>query len=188
MARSRYPRDEFDNLAPVDRRGAHRVAPAKLGGVTATVFVVVLAIVAILLGVAVFNIIRSGQAGPDNPVVAGQDGGGATTKAPTPTASATESESADIDRSLKVSVLNSTSKTGLASTVAKQLGAADWSNVTAGSIKSPLTTTTVFYSTDDLKATAQAIADDLGTEAIKKSTDYTAKLTVLVASDFKPES
>ncbi|WGW12599.1 LytR C-terminal domain-containing protein [Saxibacter everestensis] len=158
---------------------------------SARVFVAIVALVAILLGVAVFNIVRSGQAGVDDTVAestATPSKGAEPKETETATDKATDEateEAKDVDKTVSISVLNSTSQKGLASTVAKRLKDDGWKAPSTGNYRSSVTTTTVYYVSDDLRDTAQAIADALGSSEIQESRDFNAKITVVVASDYQ---
>jgi LytR cell envelope-related transcriptional attenuator len=103
---------------------------------------------------------------------------------PTSTASAT---SAVVSHSVKVSIFNATSRSGLAKGATTKLSDAGWTHATTGGNKTYSGATTVFYPTAGLKATAKAVAQDLGGYAVEQSSAYgSAGLTVLLGSDYNP--
>jgi LytR cell envelope-related transcriptional attenuator len=103
---------------------------------------------------------------------------------PTSTASAT---SAVVSHSVKVSIFNATSRSGLAKAATSKLSGAGWTHATTGGNKTYSGATTVFYPAAGLKATAKAVAQDLGGYAVEQSSAYgSAGLTVLLGSDYNP--
>jgi len=86
----------------------------------------------------------------------------ATTRPSTPAAT-TGSEGGTVDRSVSLVVLNSVPVQGLAKRVAANLQPDGWTvSRTDNSIQKNLATTKVYYGTKATKATAQALAKDLG--------------------------
>lgn len=109
---------------------------------------------------------------------------GPATAAPTPEPTAT-SPTGVVDRSTPVSVLNATSRSGLAGRAAGTLRATGWS-VTTGNERTRQPPTTVFYAASDQQATAQAVADDVGgTPAVEQSSQFgTERVTVVLGDDY----
>ena len=172
-----------------ERRGAHR--PAGLGPTSAIPWLV--AAVAIVAIVVVASGWFGGSQEPtSNTVPAGPSTTGKATKAATkttkasPTTSATPAQVAD--RTLAVSVLNSTSTTGLAAKGAAALKDGGWAIRGTGNFSGSVSRTTVFYGSAKLRATAEAVAKDLGVPAsITESADFGAtRVTVVLAADFQP--
>lgn len=78
-----------------------------------------------------------------------------------------EAEAQQVNHDLKVKVFNATTTTGLAGRVAEKLRAQSFSDVSAGN--SPgvnQSVSTVYYGSEDAKATAQAIATQLGIQNV----------------------
>lgn len=205
-----YPRDEFDDLQPVDgRRGAHR-ARANPALAMVPLLLVVVAVVAVLVGAMTLL----GDDAPDVAAPAGNNGQPAaeqTTAAPEATAPPAE-EPTDaatappaepttepttepppepeptVDTSVPVTVLNATTTKGLAAGAAEQLGGAGWTVAATGNYRDgPPPATTVYYATEDLAATAEAVAGDLGGAATQLSEAFGADgITVVLGEDYRP--
>ena len=90
--------------------------------------------------------------------------------------------------STKISVFNATSRSGLAKGATVKLTAAGWTRASTGGNKTGFTgSTTVFYPTSALKATAKAAAKDLGGYSYAESSAYSSSgLTVILGSDYQP--
>lgn len=201
-----YPRDEFDDLQPVDgRRGAHRARPNPALAMVPLLLVVV-AVVAVLVGAMTLL----GDDAPDVAAPAGNNGQPAaqeTTAAPeatappagepTDAATAPPAESATepppepeptVEMSVPVTVLNGTTTKGLAAGAAEQLGGAGWTVAATGNYRDgPPPPTTVYYATEDLAATAEAVAGDLGGAATQLSEAFGADgITVVLGDDYRP--
>lgn len=177
-----------------ERRGAHR--PASQGPTSAIPWLV--AAVAILLIVGFASGWFGGSQAPAASTTkagastsAGATGkatttskGPATTKASAP---AQTTPAATVDRTLPVSVLNSTSTSGLAAKGAARLKTAGWAIRSTGNYRGGVSATTVFYGSAALRATAQAVAADLGLGAVSESADFgPTRVTVVLAGDFRP--
>nr|WP_284288395.1 LytR C-terminal domain-containing protein [Angustibacter aerolatus] len=93
--------------------------------------------------------------------------------------------SAAVDRSARVSVLNSTRTAGLAAKAAATLRTAGWAVSATGNYRQATPPTTVYYP-GDLEATARAVAADLGRSVrVQPSSQFgTAGLTVVLGADF----
>jgi hypothetical protein len=100
--------------------------------------------------------------------------------------SATTSATATVSHSTRISVFNATTHTGLARGAASKLTGAGWTRATTGGNKTGYTgSTTVFYPSSSLRATARAVAADLGGYAVQQSTQYgSSGLTVVLGSDY----
>lgn len=193
----KFPPDEFDGITDSERRGTHREKSARLGGVSSIVFVAIVAVVVVLLAVSVVNVVNSGKSGSHQETAIsgnnkngsnGSDGksgkNGRTTKSPKNKKSESSSPAATADKSQQIQVLNSTTTAGMAARASEKLSGDGWTVSGTGNVQSPSTTTTVYYTSKDLKATAEAVAKALGTTAVKQSTQYTGKVTVVLASDY----
>ncbi|NLT54701.1 MAG: hypothetical protein GXX79_09060 [Actinomycetales bacterium] len=187
-----------DRYSPIEatRRGAHRARPTPAAAVAPVVAVV--AVVAVVL-VGLWALVGS---------LGGQDSGGDPEAGPSasqpatpsdrpsqtpqqsqsPTES-TEQQQPQVDRSLTVKVLNNTSTAGLAKKAADQLKAAGWTigEVTNHRPLGSVPQTTVYYATMAQRATAQAVAADLGTRTVQRSPTLAGNgLTAILASDYQP--
>ncbi|MGN6301423.1 MAG: LytR C-terminal domain-containing protein [Angustibacter sp.] len=172
-----------------ERRGAHR--PAGQGPTSAIPWLVAaVAIVAIVLfasgwfGGSSAPASSTVKAGP-SPSSGKTAQGSSTTKASTGASPSSPAPTAD--RTLSVSVLNSTSTSGLAAKGAARLKTAGWSIRSTGNYRGAVSGTTVFYGRASLRATAQAVAADLGTSAVSESADFgSSRVTVVLGADFRP--
>ena len=172
-----------------ERRGAHR--PAGLGPTSALPWLV--AAVAIVAIVVVASGWFGGSSAPAaSTVKAGPSASStktskssATTKAPAGTSTTTPAQQAD--RTVQVSVLNATSTSGLAAKGAARLRSAGWGIRSTGNYRGGVSATTVFYGRSSLRATAQAVADDLGLGTVTESADFgPSRVTVVLGGDFQP--
>jgi cytoskeletal protein RodZ len=124
---------------------------------------------------------------------------GPTTTATTPPASPTPSSTAgtptsttssppagSVDRSTPVTVLNATRTSGLAASVAATLRSSGWTVPTTDNYRRAQPPTTVYYAGADLRATAQAVADDVGGDPrVERSDEFgTGRITVVIGSDY----
>ena len=182
---------------PLTRSGAHR---SRLPAIVELVplGLVAVALIAVVLGVLQLKDAAIGGATPtaagSSPRPTAERQGSA--KAPTPTDSAvppgtpgpTPSTSApgEVRHSIAVGVYNGTKRSGLASREAAALRSAGWQASALGNFRDRTVSTTVFYPSSDLEATAQAVAKDIGGEpAVQQSTEFdTQGLTVVLGSDF----
>ncbi len=105
-----------------------------------------------------------------------------------PTSKATSTATAVVIRSTRISVFNATSRSGLAKGATAKLSDAGWTRASTGGNKTGYTgSTTVFYPTSALKATAKAAAKDLGGYSYAESSAYSSSgLTVILGSDYQP--
>jgi hypothetical protein len=164
--------------------------------------VVLLAVVALVFGILQLkdSVLGSGNTASSGPVDSGDPDPQATaptapvatttkpSASSTPTKTVTPSSSttttAAINHAVKIKVYNSTSRTGLAKGAASKLSGQDWNADSAGN-KTFSGSTTVYYPKASLKATAKAIAKDLGGSAIKESTAYgSSGVVVILAGDY----
>ena len=177
-----YPEDEFDRLPPTGRKGAHRQESA-LSQRSAYVIIAIVALIAILLVVGVINIIRTSFHDPEAQV---QDPPAATESASPGEESSDESDEtvAAVDReSVVVAVFNSSLVNGAATVFAEAVEANGWVVDEVGNYPSADTVSVVYYSTAENEVQAAALAEELGIEEIQESTDFSADITVVIASD-----
>ena len=125
-----------------------------------------------------------------------EDGGGtaspdgASPSTSTATASPTASEEpspsgTDVDHASPVTVLNGTSRAGLATRVAATLRSAGWAVGSLGNYRDAVLSTTVYYPDADLRAEARAVSSDLpGTQRVVRSTRFGSTVTVVVGLDY----
>jgi hypothetical protein len=147
-----------------------------------------------VLGSASTGSSGSSDPGPDDQQSAAPTAPVTTSPTTKPTATSTASPSSpsssatsvapSVNRKATVTVLNSTSRSGLAKSAAGKLSGAGW-RASSGGNQSFSGSTTVFYTQDRLKATAQAIAKDLGGYPVKQSTAYgSSGVFVILAGDY----
>ena len=113
--------------------------------------------------------------------------------APSPTAAVVGTAEPVLDTAYKVTVLNATSQSGLAGSMADELVAAGWAadDVTAGEAGSEFATTTVFYSDVADEGAARGLAQAIGGAAVELSDAYTGlagdesvkQLVVVIGTD-----
>lgn len=97
----------------------------------------------------------------------------------------TEEPEAEVDFAAGVSVLNGSGITGLAGRAAEQL--TGFTDVFVGNYQSPQpTVSTVFYQTEELRATAEHIADILGIANVTDLASASNEIVVTLRSDFAP--
>jgi hypothetical protein len=119
------------------------------------------------------------------------DGAGTVSAAPSSTAteslsaSPSSSAGADVDRSSRVTVLNGTSRAGLATRVADALRSGGWAVGELGNYRDSVLTTTVYYPGPGLRATARALSSDLpGDQQVVRSTRFGTGVTVVLGLDY----
>jgi LytR cell envelope-related transcriptional attenuator len=198
--------DRFTTPIEASRRGAHRARP-RPGAATLPV----LAGIAVILIVAVvgYGFARGGSDSDDsksNQLAASASEPSATAKPPADAAAAgkpspTDAAAGDsgdagdggdgadagdeVDHSIKLKVLNSTSTQGLAKRVAGDIEGNDWTVVGTGNwSRKNLATSKVYYGKDTVKATAEAVRKDLGYgTVVKDSSVTTSGITVVLGLD-----
>lgn len=178
-----------------ERSGAHR--PRRSPFVELAPVLLVLLVLAIV-GAGVWQLNRStadtvaASSGPGDGADAGTGDGSTpspsttTATSPVSTSSATSTLPApSLDRSTQLSVLNATTRSGLAAAAARVLRAAGWT-VQTGNERSSQGSTTVYYPRSAQQATAQAVADDLGgSPRVERSSRFgTDRVTVVLAGDY----
>lgn len=185
MAEYQYPRDEFDELA-AERRvsGAHRRRKSNARWWVAAVAVLVIAPLAgwgLVNAVGYHESASASGSGSSTATVTATPSAGessapesatptqeATTEIPTaePTTVEPTEEAPVADYSVPVQVLNASGISGLAATKQGILYNAGFTSVSAGnySYTAPAVSQ-IYYPSEDLAATAQAVASTLGVDA-----------------------
>jgi hypothetical protein len=202
MSTSTHQRDEHHTRS---RHGAHRARRSVLGAVMPSVLAVA-AVASLITALAVWQ----GQE-PDQPratAAASADGAEpaaepTTDAAPEPSAAATEAPSEQPSEppqspetsvegtkaavaDLEVVVLNQTTRSGLAASVAEQLRGSGWEVPAVGNFRGVVPATTVYYP-DGGEAAALAVAGDLPTEPRVRprfGNLSTRRLTVVVTDSY----
>ncbi len=195
---SQYPKDEFD-FAAEERgpKGAHRRVDS--GPSRFLPFVLVLILGPLLAWGIVSVLSRDGDEGAvvsPSPTETSQasdptDDGTATSTPPIgeTDASAAEPTEDSVPENVifdaGVSVLNGSSVQGLALTVAETLTNANFTDVYAGNyLSSQPTVSYVYFQREDLRASAQHIADLLGIEPIDVLPEASNEIVVVIRGDF----
>jgi hypothetical protein len=175
-----------------ERRGAHR--PRGSGPASAVPWFLAALAIVVVVGFASGWFGGSGDDDPTTPASrsttagatpTGKAGGAPTTPAGSPSSSRS---AAPVDRTVAISVLNSTSRSGLAARAATTLRGAGWTIRATGNHRGGDGRTTVYYGRTSLRATAQAVAGDLGGPAVvQESADFgSSRVTVVLGADFQP--
>lgn len=196
-----YPPDEFDDVGEQPgRRGAHRAKPSPVLAML-PVLLVVLAVVAVVVGM--MTLLGGGGTSSSVAQVPGATGQSATTPGasseppatPSPSEASTapaaplpETTAPAVDRTVPVTVLNGTRRSGLAGQATEVLRDKGWTVPRADNFRGDDTPpTTVFYPREDLASTAAAVAADLGRAATTLSSDFGEEgLTVVLGDDYEP--
>ncbi|GEK23329.1 LytR C-terminal domain-containing protein [Cellulomonas xylanilytica] len=188
-----YPEDEFDVPSNPDvPRGVHR-APRSAWS-RWWKYLVVLALLPVLAFTLVNLAAREGTlptlpgtsdspaAQEDVPSDTPTEGEG---EAPTePETPADEEPAAPTPvLSTPVEVLNAAGVGGLAATQAEKLTAAGFSAVTTGNAEPTADDSTVYYTSEDLRPTADLVAQTLGLTEVVQQDDPTPGISVLLVSD-----
>lgn len=212
-ATSSYPPDEFDVADPTTPRSPHRAPKTRAQRLVPFIVAIILGP---LLAYVVVTAVSTGEL-PGRSPAAEASGGTVTpsvdpnldddvdeTSDPVgpetdddvdeePETEEPETEepepTADPDLATSVRILNSTTTAGLAGRGRDILQAAGWTNVVTGNYGGTLPSSTVFYGEDDevLEASARAVAEELGIEAVELDADEAGQaITVVVEADFTP--
>ncbi len=179
------------NQPVYERRGAHR--PGGLGPAGALPWLV--AAIAIIAIVAWATGWWGGTGQPragSNTVSAGPSATTSGTRSPSPSGSRTSpaasppNPTGTVDRTRAVTVLNSTGRAGLAAGAADTLRRAGWAIRSTGNSNAG-GPTTVYYGRASLRATAAAVAADLGASAqVRESADFgSSRITVVLGADYQ---
>ena len=200
MVTSQRPRTGERHVTPLEstRRGAHRARPGALAAALPMVAVVVVVVIAIFAMSQIFDSTGSPDDGrnvadsPTPSTSARPSNQPAQSSAPAPSPSPSQPDQGaapGVNKQAPLLVLNNTSTTGLGKRAAAKLKAAGWTVKPVGNLtpRNQITTTTVFYASDQDEATAQAVVDSLGIGAISQSQLQAKKgITVVLAGDFTP--
>lgn len=191
-----YPEDEFDAAEDVDGpRGVHR-APRSRWSTLLPFVVVLLVFSGLAFGVVQYmsstgTTLPSGLNGSETTDDSqAEDSTDAETPAEgeTPAEPATEEPPATPNLAAPVVVLNAARVAGLAGSTAKVLTDNGYTAVTTGNHDGVgVTSTTVFYATEDQKVTADNVAQLLAiTQVVLSPTEATAGISVVLQTDFAP--
>jgi hypothetical protein len=193
--------DKFVVPLEPSRRGAHRARVSPVIGFLPAVAVVTVVLLVVVMAwtligksgggsstnatqtAAAGQAQQTGQPAPGNTVTTPPASGAATTPAP----GASTAVVGGVDKATAVSVLNSTTRTGLARKAATTLTGKGWTaaKFAATPKVAARTTTTVYYPTTAQKAVAEALVADLGVGTARRSTLFGVNaITVVLGSDY----
>ncbi|NUP74411.1 MAG: LytR C-terminal domain-containing protein [Sinomonas sp.] len=203
---STYPRDEFDDVPEAPRRqGVHRAKAAAEQGRRGIAWVLVAAAaVVILVAAALFLVpkLLGTAAAPSASASSAQPKASSSASAPvsaspstsptqaaessaTPTSSASSGAPSQADRTLQVGVYNATGTAGLGNRAAAAARNAGWTVATVGNwTGSPVSASVVFYRDPSQKASAQALAADLGIATVLQAQQLGYPLAAVVGPGY----
>jgi hypothetical protein len=182
------------------RTGAHR--PRRRTGPAVAVVLLLVVAAAAVVGVRALGQGGFPSAGGTSPGTPAAAASATTARSPSPTpaespsgvpsesaspgTSSTAEQTAEVDRSAAITVLNATRRAGLATGVAATLRSAGWSVVSTGNYRQDAPPTTVYYSGSALRATARAVSQDLpGAQQVVRSTRFgDPAVTVVIGADY----
>lgn len=170
--------DEFDEIEPGRRSGAHRQESAASSNIGAISLVIILALVAVLLVVAAINIIFSSMGNPESKI-ADPPASESTSAEPSPS----ESEVSVADDSITVDVLNGSGVSGAAKKFSEAVEEKGWKLGQVGNYSTNLSDSTVYYNGEENASQAKLVAKSLGVSATEASSDFEADVTVVICSD-----
>ncbi len=177
-----YPPDRFDDEADaVSFHGAHR---AELPFWRENLlYIIIIGAAAVLLVVLLFVIGGMGGGGDEraaDPTTASEETTAAEESAEE---SASEEPAAEADKSTPVLVVNAGAINGLAGTWQSVLEDGGWEDVSVATADNPQQEPVVFYRSEEDKATAQALADEVGAGEARQSDEYDAAVTFVAVSE-----
>ena len=178
--------DEFDEIEPGRRSGAHRQESAASSNIGAISLVIILALVAVLLVVAAINIIFSSMGNPESKIADPPASESASAEL-----SPSESEVSVADDSITVDVLNGSGVSGAAKKFSEAVEEKGWTLGQVGNYSTDLSDSTVYYNGEENASQAKLVAKSLGVSATEASSDFEADVTVVICSDIAdrgPES
>ncbi len=189
MARS-HPTDRFDSVPnSLLRVGAHRAPTRRRSRWIVFAWAALATGILIAGGVAGLHVINnriqfnddSGPRSANPPPSSTPSATGSPSSLPTPAVPSPAAPA--VDKSVTITILNSSAKSGLASATVKKIVAAGWNPdaVAATGDTSGVETTTVYYSDSARENVARGLAKTLGGVAVAKSSEYTSYGTQLVA-------
>lgn len=202
---SQYPQDEFD-LAAKERgpKGVHRRTQSTLKRLLPFLLVILLGVL-LAWGIVAFlnrdhetgdvdpsptvteqptDVATDEPSEPETTDEATDDGDAEPSQEPDDSEGPDDS-AATLNRDTAIAVLNGGGAQGLAGRVAETVEGDGFTNVTAGNYRSALPNVSyVYYQSDDLKETAQHIADLLGIQPVEQLGAASSSIVVVLRSDF----
>lgn len=198
-------RTEDQYVMPVEasRRGAHRARVSPLLGALPFVAVAVVVVGVVLLAWTLFGgnggtstvaEPASGVSSAASPPASGKPAASSAAAEPSaskstaaePSKTPSKSPAAQVDKTLKIVVRNSTGTKGLAAGAADRLKAKGWTINGIPDNYKPTIDSTVFYNDPSQKPSAQAVARILGIDLVKPDPTMAAKgVTVVLGPDYQ---
>ena len=181
----KYPKDRFDAIPDdLQRVGAHRSPRPKGRGWIAVGWAVLATVVLVAVGVFGLSLVNGSIS--FHGALSSSSALKSQTSTPTPTPTPTIVPT--VDPSLSVTVLNGTTRGGLAKTAGDKLTAAGWKVRALGNADtSNVAQTVVYYSDPKNKAAALGVAQSLPGATIQETQTYAASgadITVVVGANF----
>ena len=190
MARS-HPKDRFDSVPDsLLRVGAHRAPPRRRSGWIVFAWAAFATGILIAIGVVWLYMVNNriqfveDPGSRDSRSAPSPSTQSAAPSAPPPSAPAVPTPTAPVvDKTVTITVVNGSSKTGLATATVRKVIAAGWSpdTVAATGSDSDVEKTTVYYSDASREQAARSLAQTLDGVAVAKSNEYKSYGTQLIA-------
>jgi hypothetical protein len=182
-----FPKDRFDSVPEeLLRVGAHR-APARKGrGWVTFAWAAFATLVLVAAGLYGLSVLKGSVQLPF--AQASQTPTASATPKPAPTASP------KLDATVPITILNGTTTAGLATTVGDYLVKQGWTGAgtdlgtRANASSNTVTKTIVYYKAVADEAAARALVQSLKVGDVRLSNSFNDRLTVVLGSDYKPQS
>lgn len=194
-----YPRDEFDRVPEFNTRvGSHHAngwaqsaASTRTGGKLR--WVVIAAVLVVLVGAFAYffgpgglkpivgsvpNTTATGTAAPSEDATASPS----ETESATPSASSTIDDD-DVLFGQLIGVYNGASIAGIASAGQEALADAGFTNITASNWTRPAETSTVYYTSEAYRTTAEKAAEALNIDEVLQTQNIPNRVTVVMGAD-----
>ena len=181
----KFPRDRFDEIPDdLQRVGAHRAPRPRGRGWIAVGWAALVTVILVGAGIFGLSLVNGTIDFHGSSPFASRSQSHTPTATPTPTPTIVPT----VDPSLNVNVLNGTTTTGLAKTVADKLTAAGWKvGSYANADNSAIAATVVYFGKPADQAAALGVAQSLPGATIQQSTAYDdtgADITVVIGANF----
>lgn len=174
-----YPPDQFDEEATeVAYHGAHRAEESFWR--QNLVYLIIIAVAVVVLLVLLFTIGGLGKSGDDraeSPTTAASSPDDSSKSEDASDGGGDSEEQGEPDKSTPVLVMNAGGISGMAGTWEKNLSDSGWTKVGIGTADNVQQESVVFYRDDKDKASAQALADEVGAGDARQSDEYDNRIT-----------
>ncbi len=195
MSATRPPSYDDRFVVPLEpsRRGAHRARMSPVIAVLPVIAVIAVVVAVVALAWTLFGGSLLGGGGANTqaasvttlPSSTASASASASTQPSTSASATTSQPAAVVDRTLAVTVLNSTRTSGLAKGAVTRLQGKGWTKAQVSYTAATARPTTIYYSTTAQKDTATALRDDLGGGTVKKSAAIAGgALSVVLGTDY----